>query len=271
MTDTAAYADFVLPATTFLEHTDLYLAYGHYYLQLARPALAAPGEARSNVEIFRALAKEMRFEDSCFDDSEDDMIRTLLNSTSEYLKGITLERLNAEGSIRLNVSRAGEPFLPFANGDFRTSSGKFEFGASTLDYSPPVESRLGDPDLKARYPLEFLSPKNDDSMNSTFGHRDGVDRQTEFLSIHPDDAKVRNIAEGATLRVFNDRGSSFLTAKICEDVQRGVVMCRSTRWSRRALCGFGVNTLTSGRLTDIGGGPTFYSCLVEVAPVAARP
>ncbi len=271
MTDTAAYADFVLPATTFLEHTDLYLAYGHYYLQLARPALAAPGEARSNVEIFRALARKMRFEDSCFDDSEDDMIRTLLDSGSEYLKGITLERLNAEGSIRLNISKAGEPFLPFANGGFQTASGKFEFGASTLDYVPPVESRLGDLDLKTRYPLELLSPKNDDSMNSTFGHRDSVDRQTEFLSIHPEDAKSRSITEGETLRVFNDRGSSFLTAKICEDVRRGVVVCRSTRWSRRALCGLGVNTLTSDRLTDIGGGPTFYSCLVEVAPVAIRP
>jgi len=271
MTDTAAHADFVLPATTFLEHTDLYLAYGHYYLQLARPAVAAAGECRSNVEIFRALARKMRFDDSCFDDSEDDMIRTLLESSSRYLSGITLERLEKEHSIRLNISPPDQPFLPFADGGFRTGSGKFEFNAH--EYDPPVESRYGKSELNTDYPLEFLSPKNDDSMNSTFGHRDSVDRQTDFLSIHPQDAEARGIANGTTVRVFNDRGSSFLTAKVCDDVQRGVVVSRSTRWNRRAPCGFGVNNLTSDRLSDLGGGAVFYSCLVDVAPatVTAKP
>jgi anaerobic selenocysteine-containing dehydrogenase len=127
-TDTADYADIVLPVTTFLEHTDLYLAYGHYYLQLARPALPAPGETRSNVQIFRALASKMGFEDACFSDSEDDMLRALLNTTSPLLAGISLERLDKEHSIRLNIAPDGEPFLPFATG-FPTRSGRFEFDA----------------------------------------------------------------------------------------------------------------------------------------------
>jgi anaerobic selenocysteine-containing dehydrogenase len=269
MTDTARHADFVLPVTTFLEHTDLYLAYGHYYLQLARPALTAPGETRCNVEIFRALAKRMGFVDPGFDDSEDDMIRTLLDSGSEYLKGITLEDLDSQRSIRLKVANGGRPFLPFANGGFKTGSRKFEFGAASLDYQPPVESRHGSADLNALFPLEFVSPKNDDSMNSTFGHRDQVDRQTAWLTIHPADAAVRQVVSGDPVRVFNERGCCFLTARMSDEVQPGVVMSRSTRWNTRALRSLGVNRLTSDRLTDIGGGATFYSCLVEVVPTKA--
>ncbi len=136
-TDTADHADILLPVTTFLEHTDLYVAYGHYHLQLARPAVPPAGETRSNVEIFRALALRMGFDDACFEESEDDMIRTLLDSDHPFLDGITMDRLEKEHSIRLNVSPRGEPFLPFAQGGFGTPSGKCEFGAEALDYTPP--------------------------------------------------------------------------------------------------------------------------------------
>jgi len=267
LTDTAGYADMVLPVTTFLEHTDIYLAYGHYYLQLARPALPAPGETKSNIEIFRLLAKRMGFTEKCFDDSEDEMIRCLLSSGSPYLDGITLEELDSKHSIRLNVSPPGEPFLPFAKGGFQTASGKFEFGAGTLRYSPPLESRFGDPALASRYPLELVSAKNDDSMNSTFGHRLAVDEQTARLSIHPDDARARGIVQGMRVRVQNDRGYCFLTASVDCDVPAGILRARSVRWNRCAPEQRGINQLTSDRLTDIGGGPTFYSCLVEVTPV----
>src|SRR5580700_8564992 len=192
-TDTADYADFVLPATTFLEHTDLYLAYGHYYLQLARPALAPPGEARSNVEVFRALAERMGFDDACFADSDDDMIRTLLDSEHPFVHGITLEELEREHSVRLRVAHNGDPFLPFANGGFGTASGKCEFHAETLFYTPPLESRHGDAALRAQFPLELISPKNDDSMNSTFGYREEIDRQTSQLKISSLDAASRDI------------------------------------------------------------------------------
>lgn len=265
LTDTARYADIVLPATTFLEHTDLYLAYGHYYLQLARPALPAPGEAKSNVDVFRILAERMGFTDDCFQDTDDDIIRAALDSESPYLAGITLDRLEKEGFIRLNVSSSNEPFLPFANGKFLTPSGKFEFGAQTLAYTPPIESRFGDPSLSQRYPLELLSPKNDDSMNSTFGHRASVDAQTSLITLHPKDASARGITAGQLVRIFNERGSCLLTAEIATDVLPGTIRAKSVRWNSRFPEEAGLNTLTSPRLTDLGGGPVFYSCLVEVA------
>jgi anaerobic selenocysteine-containing dehydrogenase len=263
-TDTADYADILLPSTTFLEHTDLYLAYGHYHLQLARPAVRAPGEARSNLEVFRALAERMQFEDACFRDSEDDMMRALLSSGHPFLDGITLERLDREHSVRLNVSPEGTPFLPFAEGNFGTSSGKCEFGAESLDYAPPVESRFGDASLRKRFPLEFVSSKNDDSMNSTFGNRDSVDKQTSVLHIASEDAERRGIRTGDQVRAFNDRGSLLLTAEVDGVVGRGVVRAPAVRWAKRSQDGRSANALTSERLTDIGGGPAFYSCLVEV-------
>jgi anaerobic selenocysteine-containing dehydrogenase len=263
-TDTADYADIVLPVTTFLEHTDLYRAYGHHYVQLARPALPAPGQTKSNVEIFRLLAKRIGFDDACFDETEDQMMEALLASGSPFLEGITLDRLERERSVRLNFSAADQPFLPFAQGAFRTASGKFEFGANALGYIPPVESRFGDAALYQKFPLELISGKNDDSMNSTFGYRADVDQQTSLLSIHPVDAERRNIADGALVRVWNERGECRLRARVNGDVQPGVVRARSLGWTKTAPGGGGINHLTSERLTDMGAGPTFYSCLVEV-------
>ncbi|MCL4794677.1 MAG: molybdopterin-dependent oxidoreductase [Bryobacteraceae bacterium] len=255
MTDTARHADFVLPATTFLEHTDLYFAYGHYEMQLARPALAPPGEARSNVEIFRALARRMGFTEACFADSDEDMIRAALDSPSPYLEGITLERLEREHSIRLNVAR-----LPFAEGGFRAASGKCDLSGDALEYTPPVESRLGEAARDGRYPLELISHKSADGMNSTFGNRAEVDAQCALIDLHPEDAAARNIADGAPVEVFNGRGAVRFTARVNGAVRPGVVRTRSVRWGQN------VNLLISQRLTDIGGGPTFYNCLVDVRP-----
>jgi anaerobic selenocysteine-containing dehydrogenase len=263
-TDTADHADIVLPATTFLEHTDLYFAYGHYYLQMARPALAAPGETKSNVEIFRLLAGRMGFDDACFADTDDDMIRTLLDSPHPFLKDITLERLEREHSVRLNVSEDGAPFLPFAEGNFGTPDGKCHFDAGTLGYEPPVESRHGDVALRGKYPLELISPKNDDGMNSTFGHRDSVDLTTATLHLSAADAEARGIRHGGQVRVYNDRGACLLMASVDGRVRPGVVCAPSSRWAKRAGDQRNINALSSDRLTDFGGGPTFYSCLVQV-------
>lgn len=262
--DTADYADILLPATTFLEHTDLYKAYGHYYLQLARPALPAPGEAKPNVEVFRLLAARMGFDDACLGESEDEMIRTVLDSPHPFLKGITIEQLDREHSVRLHVSEPGTPYQPFAAGGFGTADGKCHFRAEDLDYTPPVESRHGDARLRREYPLELISPKNDDSMNSTFGHRDAVDRDTAILHLHAADAAPRGIQTGDSVRIYNGRGSSVLVARVDESVRPGVVCAPSVRWGKRAPGKRSVNALTSQRLTDAGGGPTFYSCLVEV-------
>jgi len=265
-TDSADYADLLLPATTFLEHDDLYLAYGHYYLQFARAALPAQGEARSNVEIFRSLAQAMGFAEPCFSESGDDMVRGLLNSGSRYLQNITLERLEQEKWVRLDVSAPDQPFLPFAEGDFRTASEKFEFGAEALDYTPPIESRGGDQQRREQFPFELISGKNGNSLNSTFGHRDDVTAETSQLLINPADALALGVSDGTSVRVENDRGACYFTATLSGDVRQGVVATRSMRWNKKAGGGLGVNQLTSQRLTDIGGGPTFYSCLVRVVP-----
>jgi anaerobic selenocysteine-containing dehydrogenase len=262
--DTADHADILLPVTTFLEHTDLYFAYGHYYLQLARPAIPAPGETKSNVEIFRLLAERMGFDEPCFRDSEDDMIRSLLDSDHPFVKGITLEQLERDRSVRLNVAETGEPFLPFARGEFGTPSGKCEFHAETLEYEPPTESRLGAPELRSSFPLEMISAKSHDSMNSTFGNQPWTQRQTSTLLLNRIDAEPRGIASGDRVRMFNARGSCTLVAEVDGEVRSGVVCAPSLRWNKLAPESRNVNALTSDRLTDLGGGPTFYSCLVEV-------
>lgn len=268
MTDTARRSDIVLPSTTFLEHTDLYLAYGHYYLQLARPALPAPGETKSNVEVFRLLAKAMGFTDACFDDSEDDMIRQTLASGSPFLEGITLERLDREHSVRLALGAPAGQFLPFAEGKFPTPHGQFITGGKALAYEPPVESRHGA--AQGSYPLELISWKNHDSMNSTFGLRPDVDEDTSRVILHPDDAAARGITDGAPIRLFNGRGSVRSVARLdAAHVQPGVVCAPSVRWPSLSPDGVGINALTSQRLTDLGGGATFYSCLIEVEPCAA--
>ncbi len=263
-TDTADYADVLLPVTTFLEHTDLYFSWGHYYLQLARPALEPPGEARSNFEIFRALAERMGFDEPCFRESEDDLMRAALSSDHPFLAGITLERLELEGSVKLNFGGAGRPFLPFAEGGYGTPSGTCEIRPELLEFRPPAESRFGDRELQSRYPLELISPKADAGLNSTFSNRPEVDQTTGTLLMHPEDAGARGIREGDRVRVFNSRGSCLLRAALNADVTPGVVVARAVRWNRKSPDRRNVNSLTSDRLTDLGGGPAFYSCLVQV-------
>jgi anaerobic selenocysteine-containing dehydrogenase len=164
----------------------------------------------------------------------------------------------------LKVAPAGEPFLPFANGGFGTASGKFEFRPQELNYAPPVESRLGGAELRGKYPLEMISSKNDDSMNSTFGYRADTDAQTSVLWLHEEDAASRGIRSGDSVRVFNDRGEVLLRAEVDGKVRSGVVRAPSVRWAKGSPNGRGINALTPDRLTDIGGGPVFYSCLVQV-------
>lgn len=258
-TDTADYADYLLPATTFLEHSDLYSAYGHYWLQLARPALTPYAECRPNAEVFRSLARRMGFDDPCFDDSDDDMIRQAISSRHPYLEGITLERLEAQHAIRLNVPR-----LPFASG-FMTPTGKCDLDGAALDYAPPAESRLGAA-APADYPLELVSSKNHNSLNSSFGFKPETDAETALLELHPDDATPRGIADGAEVEVFNARGRVRLTARVGPTVRPGVVRAPMVRWARSSPDRQNVNLLISDRLTDIGGSPAFYNCLVEVRP-----
>ncbi len=259
VTDTADYADIVLPTTTFLEHTDLYLAYGHYYLQLARPALPAPGETKPNTEIFRLLAKRMGLTEPAVYASDEELIDAALDSDHPFLQGITRERLERERSVRLNVP---EPFLPFAEGPVAPQL-KFDLG-QVAGYAPPVESRLGDAELRRRYPLEMVSSKNDDAMNSTFAYRPENVAACSTAFLHESDAQPRGIRTGDSVRVWNDRGTLVLRADVNGAVRPGVVRIPGVSSPKHTPGRTGINVLTSQRLTDKGGGPTFFSCLVQV-------
>jgi anaerobic selenocysteine-containing dehydrogenase len=280
--DTTDYADYVLPATTFLEHTDIQGAYGHYFVQLSNQAIDPPGEARSNVWLFTQLAQTMGFTEPCFRDTEEQLIRQALaigldgRSKNPGMEHISLEDLEEHGHIPLAFHREPQsaPFLPFASGQLPTPSGKIEFYSATLaaqgqdpvpGFTPPSESRWSQG--ATRFPLEFLSRKADNYMNSTFanldGHRRMEARTSQRLEMHPTDAKARGIANGDKVRVWNDRGEIVLTALVDGSVAEGVVAGRLD-WSKFNDGGMNVNALTSERLTDIGAGATFYSVLVEV-------
>jgi len=282
-TDTTDYADFVLPATTFLEHTDIQGAYGHYYVQLSKQAIEPPGEARSNVWLFGQLAQRMGFTEPCFRDTPEEMIRQALgidpnggtdgHSTNAGMENITYEELEEEGYIPLSFHRDG--FLPYSSGPVPTPSGKIEFFSEALAaaghdglpaFVPPTESRWGK--AAEMYPLELLARKNDNYMNSTFadlpGHRKMEARTSQKLEMHPADAATRSITEGDPVRIFNDRGSIELTAMLNATLPAGVVAARLD-WAKLTPGGSNINALTSERLTDIGAGATFYSTLVEVA------
>jgi anaerobic selenocysteine-containing dehydrogenase len=278
-TDTTDYADYILPATTFLEHTDIQGAYGHYFVQLSQKAIEPPGEARSNVWLFSQLAERMGFEEECFRDEPETIIRQALgigadgHSTNAEMEHITLEDLREQGHIPVSFHREGH--RPFVSGRVPTASGKIEFYSETLAaegldgvprFTPSVESRFGEG--AKRFPLEFLSRKADNYMNSTFanldGHRKMEARTSQRLEMHPVDAVARGIGDGDAVRIWNERGELRLTAQVNGSVPAGVVAARLD-WAKLSADGCNVNALTSERLTDLGAGATFYSTLVEVA------
>jgi anaerobic selenocysteine-containing dehydrogenase len=275
-TDTVDYADIVLPATTFFEHKELQWSYGHYYLQMSHRAIEPLGECRSNVDLFRSLAEHMGFEDACFRDSTDDMIDTALQSPNPHLAGIDRRRLEAEGHIRLNFKKNENSsskgyFLPFAQGNFRTPSGKAELYSESLkamgldpvvECTPPMESRQS---KSVRFPLELLARKADNFLNSTFSNLPAVQEMEEIglLELNSSDAGPRGITDGDRVRVYNSRGEIFLKAQVDGAVQAGVVAARLF-WAKLSPEGRNINVLTSEKLTDLGNSATFYSVLVEV-------
>ncbi len=273
-TDSTDYADIVLPATTFFEQKDIQQAYGHYYLQISNQAIAPVGESKCNVEIFGDLAQRMGFTEPCFRETVDQMIDAALESPDPWLKGIRREKLEREGHIRLNFG--AEEFVPFAKGGFPTPDGRAriwnddltKFGLDPVgEFKAPSESRHSQNAKK--YSLELLSRKADNFLNSTFcnlGSHQPLEPKMNKLEMNRVDAELRGISEGDAVRVFNDRGEIRLKAVVGGAVQPGVVATR-LNWSKLMPDGIGINALTSERLTDMGGGPTFYSCLVEVERV----
>ncbi len=287
-TDTTDYADIVLPATTFFEHKDLQTAYGHYYVQVSDQAIEPMGECRSNVELFRALASSMGFNDTCFSESVDEMIDDALDSENPWLKGITRERMERERQVRLNFSgqwpvvsgqsETTQPFLPFANGNFRTPSGKAELYSEAMkvqgldpvaEFTPPQESRHG---ARSDFPLELLARKADNFLNSSFSNLPSVQamEETNLLEINSTDARARGITDGESVKVYNHRGEIFLTARVDGAVQPGVVSAR-LNWAKLSPGFRNINVLTSEKLSDLGNSATFYSVLVEVESAKSIP
>jgi len=293
-TDTTDYADIVLPATTFFEQKDLQKAYGHYYLQVSNQAIAPLGECRPNLEVFRALAERMGFREECFGQTVGEMIELALDSDNPWLEGMTRERLE-QGPVRLNFRASGsglpaagaelssdagvgalatqaEAFLPFAQGNFRTASGKAELYSEALkslgldpvaEFKPPSESRHGK--NGDGFPLELLARKADNFLNSTFSNLPSLQEMEEsgLLEISAGDARERGIADGDRVRVFNRRGEILLLARVNGAVQPGVVSAR-LNWAKMTPGFQSINALTSEKLTDLGNSATFYSVLVEV-------
>jgi anaerobic selenocysteine-containing dehydrogenase len=272
VTDTARYADWVLPATTQLEHWDIHTAYGHLYLTLNRPSIAPVGESLPNTEIFRRIAARMGLDDPDFADDDVTLIRQALDSTHPWLEGIGFERLAEDGYARLNVPA---DFRPYAVPRVNTPTGKIQLVAPELErlgldslpaYIPPAESADADPERAARFPLMLLSPPEHPLMNSTFHNVPKLDQaagETKLL-LHPNEAAVRGVREGDRLRCWNDRGHFFGRAVVTEDVRPGIAVSYGVRWAMKSEEGRTVNDTTSQRVTDMGGGATFYDNAVEV-------
>ena len=262
-TDTADYADIVLPATTQLEHVDAHGAYGHLYMMANNAAIAPMGEAKPNTEIFRLLAARMGFDDACFRDSDDAL-------ASVAFVRFDWESLKKKGWQKLEV-----PDAPFACGNFPTPSGKCEFYSESMKadgldplptYIANYESAASAPDLAAKYPLAMISPPARNFLNSTFVNVQSL-RATEGepqLDISPGDAATRGINHGDMVRIFNDRGSFVCKARVTPKARQGLVVGLSIWWKKLAGDGKNANEVTSQRLTDMGRAPTFYDTLVQV-------
>jgi anaerobic selenocysteine-containing dehydrogenase len=259
-TDTADHADFILPATTQLEHWDVHASYGHTDVLLNRPAIAPLGQARSNAAIFRALAARMGFTEPCFSEDDETLCRTAFGAHVDF------DTLLGQGFATLAL-----PDAPFANGAFATPSGRCEFASSRLAAlgQDPLPDHLPNHEpanSSAAYPLAMISPPARNFLNSSFVNVDSL-REIErepLLEMHGDDAAARGIEDGQVVRVFNARGEYRCKAQVSRRARAGVVNGLGVWWRKLGLDGTNVNQLTSQRLTDMGNGPVFYDCLVQV-------
>ncbi|HEX7686325.1 MAG TPA: molybdopterin oxidoreductase family protein [Burkholderiaceae bacterium] len=260
LTDTADHADYVLPATTQLEHWDVHTSYGHTSVLVNEPALAPRGEARSNAAIFRALAARMGFDEPCLRDDDETLAR------QAFTGPVSFDELRAHGFARLPL-----PEAPFADGGFPTPDGRAQCDVPAFggvpDYVPPYESRRSAPELARRFPLAMISPPARNFLNSTFVNVKSLRdiEQEPLLEIAAEDAALRGIADGDVVRVFNDRGEYRCSARVSPRARPGVVHGLGVWWRKFGRDGTNVNELTHQGLTDIGRAPSFYDCLVDVA------
>lgn len=261
MTDTAKFADVVLPATTELEHLDVIPSWGHLYLGWNQPAIPPVGESIPNTELWRRLAGAMGFDDAEFAMDDEALLRSALID-------VDIELLQSQGWVRLDLP---EDLRPYATGGYATASGRAELRADGLaaigqdplpSYVPAREGPGGDPDLFAKYPLVLLSPKNHTRfLNSSYSHHHGHLEKGPFVEIDPADAAARGIDEGDLVFITNDRSTLKLPARLSTRLRRGVVAIPWGWWGE----GANVNSLTNDTLTDWGGGVAYFDTLVEVS------
>lgn len=272
-TDTADFADILLPATTQLEHIDVHNSYGHLYALANNKAIEPLGEALPNTEVFRRLAARMGFTDPCFQDSDEAIAEQAWRHDDPRARALDWASLSRDGFRRLAVDEA---YAPFAHGGFPTPSGKCEFASATYaargedplpDYVPPRESVVTNPSLARRYPLAFISPPARNFLNTSFANLPAfvAEERKPWLDLHEADARARGIEDGARVRIFNDRGSFEATARVGTRARQGVAVAPSIWWQKLAPDGQNANAVTSQALTDLGRAATFYDCLVEVA------
>ncbi|MGH8805320.1 MAG: molybdopterin-containing oxidoreductase family protein, partial [Polaromonas sp.] len=266
-TDTADYADYLLPATTQLEHWDVHSAYGHTDALLNRPAIAPLGQAKPNTQIFRELAAHMGFTEPCFADSDETLCRAV------YGDKVDFQQLLDQGFASLKL-----PDAPFAQGAFPTPSGRCEFfsarlAALGLDGLPDHLPNYETPGSSSEFPLAMISPPARNFLNSSFVNVKSLrDIEAEpVLEMHAEDAAARGITSGAIVKVFNTRGEYRVKAEVSARARPGVVNGLGIWWRKLGLDGTNVNQLTSQHLTDLGRGPVFYDCLVEVGLIEVQP
>ena len=284
ITDTARYADIVLPATTQMEQEEIMFSWGHFYLSYNNRAIKPQGECVTNTELFRRLAKAMGMDDPFFQRSDEQMIADSMDWANPALQGITIEDLKTKGFARLKLGTP-DKYLPHAEGKFPTPSGKVELKASMAaggNFVVPVfrqgsnDHQDGSPvdplpgyveyENDAKYPLNIISPKNHSFLNSGYAN---IARQLghagdQYVIIHPNDAQARKIVDGGTVEVFNDTGRFRALAKVSDDVMPGVLASPLGYWASTSISGSTVNAVNSARFADLGRAPTFSECRVEV-------
>ncbi|MCM0622746.1 molybdopterin-containing oxidoreductase family protein [Nocardioides bruguierae] len=293
MTDTAQYADIVLPATTQLEQEDIMFSWGHLYITYNNRSIEPRGEAVPNTELFRRLAKAMGFDDDpIFTRSDEEIIAEAFDWSAPQMEGITLERLKAEGFARLNLP-GPDDYAPHREGNFRTPSGKTEFFSSAAaggnfvvplfrqgsndhqpgeyvdplpTYIPPRESASANPELAAKYPLNLITPKAHAFINSSFANiaiHQKVQKPATLI-INTADAAARGIESGDQIRAFNDRGSVVLFAKVDDAAAVGVTVGHVGHWRADSLGGSTLAALSPIAWADLGHAPTFSDTLIQV-------
>ncbi len=291
-TDTADYADIVLPATTQVENLDLMFSWGHTYVTLNDAAIQPLGEAVPNTELFRRLAERMGFEDECFKLSDEQLVMEVLDWSSPVMDGIDLEILKSQGFAKLKIEA-----VPHAEGNFPTPSGKCEFLSSMKvdsnfvlpafrqgfeeyepgepvdplpTYIPQRESSQSNPELSSRYPLSLMSAKSHQFINSCFANlpKHALLQGEPKIIIHPNDAAHRNIAEGQMVKVYNDRGAFQVPATLNDMTRAGVVIAPIGYWRKISHANNTVNAATSATFTDLGRTAAVGDSLVEVEPVS---